>query len=264
MTEADALRAPAIILVEPQMPQNIGMAARAMANFGLAELRLVAPREGWPHPDASGPAAGADHILEPARAFPTTAAAIGDLHFVLATTARSRGQMKRVLGPEEALAELARRAAAGERTGILFGRERTGLENDDVSLADAILTFPVDPAHASLNLAAAVMLAGYEWTRAVGRGLPFDAQDEARPAAREAVTGLFAAVEEALDEAGFYPPAKKPVMVRNMRDMFHRMQMREQDVRTWRGAVRALVEARARRNAGGHLGRSSDKEEGTS
>ena len=249
MPVTDAARPPAIVLVEPQMPQNIGMAARAMANFGLADLRLVAPREGWPHPDAVGPAAGASGVLDGARAFADARAAIGDLHFVLATTARSRGQMKRILGPEEAFAEIARRAAGGERTGILFGRERTGLENDDVSLADAIVTFPVDPVHPSLNLAAAVMLACYEWARTSGRGLPFAAHPGTPPATREAVASLFEYLEAELDAAGFYPPAKRPVMVRNMRDMLHRMQLSEQDVRTWRGAVRALAEGRARRKA---------------
>lgn len=247
MSEPAAAHPPAIILVEPQMPENIGMAARAMANFGLAEMRLVAPREGWPHPDAAPAAVGAGYVLERARAYPTTAEAIGDLHFVVATTARPRGQMKRVLDPQEAFAEIARRGAGGERTGILFGRERTGLENDDVSLADAVLTFPVDPAHASLNLAAAVMLASYEWRRSVGIGLPFAANPTAPPAKREAVTSLFGYVEDQLDEAGFYPPQKRPVMSRNMRDMFHRMGLTEQDVRTWRGAIRALAEGRARR-----------------
>lgn len=248
MPETAAARTPpAIVLVEPQMPENIGMAARAMANFGLSELRLVAPRDGWPHADAVAPAVGATGVLDGARAHATTAEAIGDLNFVLATTARSRGQMKRVLTPEEAMAEIARRTASGERCGILFGRERTGLENDDVSLADAILTFPVDPAHASLNLAAAVMLTGYEWTRTIGRGLPFATNPETAPARREAVVSFFDYLEAELDAAGFYPPDKRPIMSRNMRDMIHRMNLTEQDVRTWRGAVRALAEGRARR-----------------
>jgi tRNA/rRNA methyltransferase len=240
---------PAIILVRPQMPQNVGMAARAMANFGLAEMRLVAPREGWPHADAVGPAAGADHVLLAARNNASTAEAIADLRFVLATTARSRGQMKRVLDPAEGLAEIARRASAGERTGILFGPERSGLDNDDVSLADAILTFPVDPAFPSLNLAAAVMLVAYEWARTKGGGLPFAPHPGTPPATREAVVSLFSYLEAALDDAGFYPPDKRPVMVRNMRDMLHRMGLTEQDVRTWRGVVRALAEGRARRKA---------------
>lgn len=243
----DRPAAPAIILVEPQLAPNIGMAARAMANFGLGELRLVSPRDGWPNPEASGPAAGADRILAGAALFASTTEAIADLNYVIATTARSRGQMKRVFSPEPGLAELARRCAAGERVGILFGRERTGLGNDEVSLADAILTFPVDPAFPSLNLAASVLLVGYEWTRASGAGLPFATNPGTAPAKREAVVSMFESIEAELAEAGFYPPDKRPVMTRNMRDMFHRMGLTEQDVRTWRGAIRALAQGRARR-----------------
>lgn len=244
------LNPPAIILVEPQLPENIGMAARAMANFGLSEMRLVAPRDGWPNPAARGPAAGATAILEAARTYATTAEAIGDLHHVVATTARTRDQMKRVLAPDATVAELAARTRDGQRVGILFGRERTGLENDDVSLCDAILTFPVDPAFASLNLAQAVLLVGYEWARsAAALPLPFAADPGTPPATREGVTSLFAYMEAELETAGFYPPDKKPSMSRNMRDMFHRMAMSEQDVRTWRGAIRALAEGRLRRKA---------------
>ena len=242
-------RTPAIILVEPQLAENIGMAARAMANFGLSELRLVAPRDGWPNPAARGPAVAATRILDEARVFATTGEAVADLRFVLATSARSRGQMKRVLAPDAALADLAHRTAGGQGTGILFGRERTGLENDDISCADALVTFPVDPAFASLNLAQAVLLVGYEWTRAAsGAALPFEANPSSPPARRpEELLSLFGYMEAELGAAGFYPPDKQPIMARNMRDMFHRMAMTEQDVRTWRGAVRALVETRKRR-----------------
>ena len=239
---------PVIILVEPQLPQNIGMAARAMANFGLAELRLVSPREGWPNPDARGPAAGADAVIDAARSYATTREAVGDLAFVLATTARPRGQMRRVLGPGEAVAGLRARARRGERVGILFGRERTGLENDEVSLADAVVTFPVAPDFASLNLAQAVLLVAYEWARGADEtrteGAPVSP-----PAPREALFGLFDHLEEELEAAGHYPPQKKPVMTRNMRDMLHRMAMSEQDVRTWRGVVRALAGSRRVRKA---------------
>lgn len=252
MTHGDparpGFRAPAIILVEPQLPENIGMAARAMANFGLREMRLVAPRDGWPNPAASGASAGATATLAAAKLYGTVAEAIGDLSYVLATTARARGQMKRILSAEEAIAGLAGRSGSGEATGILFGRERTGLENDDISLADAILTFPVDPAFASLNLAQAVLLVGYEWRRVAGEGaLPFSDKPGTPPAPREALISLFEHLEAELDRAGFYPPDKRDSMARNMRDMLHRMGMTEQDVRTWRGAVRALAEGRARR-----------------
>nr|WP_281411497.1 RNA methyltransferase [Enterovirga sp. DB1703] len=237
-------------MVEPQLGENIGMAARAMANFGLSELRLVAPRDGWPNPAAVAAAAGATALLDKAKVYPSTAAAVADLHCVLATSARSRGQMKRVLAPDAAMADLALRSRAGQGTGILFGRERTGLENDDISLCDALVTFPVDPAFASLNLAQAVLLVGYEWTRASrGLALPFEANPATPPASRASLIGLFEHLEAELEAAAFYPPDKKPVMARNMRDMFHRMGPTEQDVRTWRGAIRALAELRRTRKA---------------
>ena len=240
---------PAIILVEPQLGENIGMAARAMANFGLGELRLVSPRDGWPNPAAEAAAAGATGLLAASTVYASTRDAVADLHVVLATSARPRGQMKRVLPPDEALADLVARIGAGQGAGILFGRERTGLENDDVSLADALVTFPVDPAFASLNLAQAVLLVGYEWTRArAGSGaLAFPANPSTPPAGRASLAGLFDHIEGELDAAEFYPPDKRPVMTRNMRDMFLRMSPTEQDVRTWRGAVRALSERRRRR-----------------
>ena len=241
---------PAIILVEPQLASNIGMAARAMANFGLSELRLVAPRDGWPNPDAVAPAVGATRILDEARVFPDLRSAVGDLRHVLATTARERGQMKRVLPPDEALAGAARLVAAGQGVGILFGRERTGLENDDISFADAILTFPIDPAFASLNLAGAVLLVGYEWSRAARSGaaaVPFTGGPGTPPASRDAVTGLFDHLEGELEAAGHYPPNKRDVMARNMRDMFLRMGLTEQDIRTWRGVIRSLATRRGRK-----------------
>lgn len=241
------MTAPVIILVEPQLAENIGMVARAMANFGLAELRLVAPRDGWPNEGARAAAVGAVSLLDGAALYATTRDAIADLHQVLATTARLRGQMKRVLLPEAALSEVAIRAGEGQRTGILFGRERTGLENDEISLADAVVTFPVDPGFASLNLAQAVLLIGYEWARLGGRGLPMQPRAPTPPATREAVTGLFDHIEGELAQAGFYPPNKTDIMARNMRDMFHRMGLTEQDIRTWRGAIHALAHGRGSR-----------------
>lgn len=239
-----AAPAPAVILVEPQMGENIGMAARAMANFGLSELRLVAPRDGWPNEKAVAAAAGATALVEGARLFPDVRAAIADLRFVLATTARERGQMKRVLSPEAAMGEARARVARGEGVGILFGRERTGLENDEVSLADAIVTFPVNPAFPSLNLAQAVLLVGYEWFKGAGAALPFGGEPQSPPAPREMVVSFLDYLEAELDAVSFYPPDKRPVMARNMRDMILRMGMSEQDVRTMRGAIRALAERR--------------------
>ncbi|HEX2556076.1 MAG TPA: RNA methyltransferase [Microvirga sp.] len=240
MPEAAPLK-PAVILVEPQLAENIGMVARAMANFGLEELRLVSPRNGWPKKGAHSAASGATHILEAARLYDTAREAIADLNYVFATTARERGQMKRVFGPEPAMAEALGRARAGQGVGILFGRERTGLENDEISLADAIVTFPVDPRFSSLNLAQAVLLVGYEWHRQATAGaLPFGT-GQARPATREMVTSFFDYLEGELDAVGHFPEDKRPVMVRNLRDIFLRFGMTEQDVRTLRGVVRSLV-----------------------
>ena len=239
----DSLRPPAIILVAPQLAENIGMVARAMANFGLAELRLVAPKHGWPMKGVREAASGAVAALDGAMVYPTLPEAIADLHYVLATTARERGQMKRVMAPDEAMREVAGRTSpeAGQRVGILFGRERVGLLNEEVSLADAVVTFPVSPDFPSLNLAQAVLLVGYEWRRAAGLAhLPFSGDMLSPPATREALLSLFASLEGALGSAGFYPPEKREIIARNMRDMLHRMGLNEQDVRTFRGALRAL------------------------
>ena len=240
---------PAIVLVRPQLAVNIGMCARAMANFGLSDLRLVAPREGWPRTGAYrkgayAAAAGANYLLETAKVYQTTREAVEDLSFVYAATARGRGQMKAVLLPAQALPITAQCQALGQRHGFLFGPERTGLDNDDVALADAILTFPVNPAYASLNLAQAVLLTGYEWFRAAhGDVAPFDVDARAAPASREMTFAFFDFLEEQLDTRGFFRPlTKKPVMARNLRNMFHRMSLTEQDVRTLWGVVVRLIE----------------------
>ena len=246
---------PAIILVRPQLAVNVGMCARAMANFGLVDLRLVAPKGGWPPPapydeTAVAAAAGAAHILAAARVHPTVEAAVADLNFVWVTTARERDQSKRVATPAEAMPESAARIAAGERHGILFGPERTGLDNDDVALADAVVTFPVNPAYSSLNLAQAVLLMGYEWMKASGVGAPFDLVERSPKAPREMVLSFFAYLEGELDKAGFFrPEGKGPVMRRNLRNIFHRLEMSEQDVRTLRGAIVRLVEGQRQEGA---------------
>ena len=232
---------PVIILVEPQLAENIGMTARAMANFGLADLRLVTPRNGWPKKGVREAASGATHVLDRASLHATAAEAIGDLHYVLATTARERGQMKRADAPDRAMEAAAERAARGEHVGILFGRERTGLSNEEISLADAIVTFPVAPEFPSLNLAQAVLLVAYEWRKSAGLArTPFFGEMRAAPASRASLLGLFASLEATLDQARFYPPEKREIMTRNMRDMIQRMEPTEQDVRTFRGALRAL------------------------
>jgi tRNA/rRNA methyltransferase len=252
--ESQALMTPAIILVRPQLGENIGFAARAMANFGLRDLRLVAPRDGWPNDKAQAAAAVAAPVIDSAKVYDSVEAAIGDLNFVLATTARPREMVKRVLSPETAAAALRDRARGGERTGVMFGPERSGLDNDAIVLADAILTAPVDPDFASLSLPQAVLLFAYEWLQgqkpeALGRVTTFDgpateglAAPETRSATRAELFGLFEHLETALDRAGFLKPAeKRPSMVRSIRNMFHRMGATEQDVRTWRGIVAALT-----------------------
>ena len=252
---------PAIILVTPQLGENIGFAARAMANFGLTDLRLVAPRDGWPNDKARAAAAGAAFLIDQAKIYASVALAIAELNFVLASTARPREMMKTVLSPETAALELRERGSRAERTGILFGPERSGLDNDVIALADAILTAPVNPDFASLSLPQAVLLFGYEWLKsesaapALGRATAFDgpategiAFPDTRPATRAELFGLFEHLEAELDRSGFlHPPEKRPSMVRNIRNMFHRMGASEQDVRTWRGIVAALARARQRR-----------------
>jgi tRNA/rRNA methyltransferase len=249
-----AAAAPAIILVKPQLGENIGFAARAMANFGLTDLRLVAPRDGWPNEKARAAAAGAAFVVDQATVYASVDDAIGELNFVLASTARPREMVKTVLGPESAAAELRQRGERAERTGVLFGPERSGLDNDTIALADAILTAPVSPGFASLSLPQAVLLFGYEWLKAesaapsLGRATAFDgpaaegiAFPDTRAATRAELLGLFKHLEAELDRSGFlYPPEKRPSMVRAIRNMFHRMGATEQDIRTWRGIVAAL------------------------
>ena len=250
---------PAIILVKPQLGENIGFAARAMANFGLTDLRLVSPRDGWPNDKARAAAAGAAFVVDGATVYDSVDGAIGGLNFVLASTARPREMVKTVLGPESAAAELRQRGERAERTGVLFGPERSGLDNDTIALADAILTAPVSPGFASLSLPQAVLLFGYEWLKAqsaappLGRATAFDgpategiAFPDTRPATKVELLGLFEHLEAELDRTGFlYPPEKRPSMVRAIRNMFHRMGATEQDVRTWRGIVASLSEHRS-------------------
>ena len=242
---------PAIVLVRSQLAVNIGMCARAMANFGLDDLRLVAPREGWPRTDehrdtAYAAAAGAAYLLDKARVFATVGEAIADLNIVFATTARERGQGKPVVAPVDAMAEARARAAKGEKIGVMFGPERTGLDNDEISLATAIVSFPVNPAYASLNLAQAVLLVGYEWLRGTQGDTPPISRTDYSPAApREMILSFFDYLEGELEARDFFKPVgKAPIMRRNLRNMFHRMELTEQDVRTMRGAIVRLVEGK--------------------
>jgi tRNA/rRNA methyltransferase len=234
---------PAIILVEPQMGENIGMVARAMANFGLADLRLVNPRDGWPNEKAQAAASKADHIIDATRVFDTLEEAVSDLNFVYATTARPRDGYKPVRSPVVAAETLRARFSAGEGTGILFGRERWGLNNEEVALADEIVTFPVNPAFASLNIAQAVLLMSYEWMKSGMEDLssvPFQAIEQ-RPSTKDQLFGFFHQLEEALDARNyFHPPAKKPTMVDNLRAVLSRRAFTEQEISVLRGVVSSL------------------------
>jgi tRNA/rRNA methyltransferase len=242
-SRASASGGPAIILVAPQLGENIGTAARAMMNCGLGDLRLVRPRDGWPNDKAVAAASGADRVLGQARLYPDVEAAIGDLAHVYASTARDRYMVKRELTPRHAAAEMRGFVAAGEACGILFGPERTGLVNDQIALADTVVTVPLNPAFSSLNLAQAVLLIGYEW---------FTAQHEprpellhtgySRPANKAELLRFFDHFEEALDASGFLRhPDKRPSMTRNLRNLFQRAFCTEQELRTLHGVITAFM-----------------------
>ena len=246
---------PIVVLVEPQLGQNIGTVARAMANFGLARLRLVRPRDGWPNIQAQRAAAGADAVLDGAQLFDTLEAAVADCHFVLATTARAHDQAKPVLAPEEAAREMVPRVAAGESVAVLFGRERWGLENDEVALADRIVTLPVNPAFASLNLAQAVLVIAYEYFKlASGGALPFRMPQRSPPAGKQQLFAFFASLEAELEKVEFFrPPEKRKTMTINLRNIFARMQPTQQDVQTLHGVIMAIAEGRKGPAQGGVL-----------
>jgi len=246
---------PAVILVEPQLGDNVGATARAMANFGLSELRLVKPRDGWPNPRAWVAASGADRILDQAKLYDSAEAAIADCTFVLATTARAHDQAKPVVGPAEAAQLMAPRIAAGEVVGILFGRERYGLENTEVALADRIVTLPVNPAFASLNLAQAVLVIAYEWHKLrSGARLPFAMPQKSEPAARAQFAAFLAMLERELDAVEFLrPPEKRETMLINLRNIFHRMEPTRQDIQTLHGAILAIAQGRKGPVRGGVL-----------
>ena len=234
---------PAIILVHPQLGENIGMVARAMANFGLAELRLVNPRDGWPSEKAISAASNAHHVIEAAKVYPSLEAAVADLEFVYATTARDRYGFKEVRSPVVASNDLRTRFRGGQATGILFGRERTGLTNEEIALADELVSFPVNPAFASLNLAQAVLLMSYEWMKSglsSTENTPFDALPQ-RPAKKDELQGLFDHVEEALDARGYFRPAeKKPKLVENLRTILTRPTFSGTEIQVLRGIISCL------------------------
>ena len=245
-TLAPAEPGPVMVLVAPQMGENIGSAARGMLNFGLDRLRLVSPRDGWPNPRADAMASGAGRVLEQAQLFVSTSDACADRGFVFATTARSRDMTKRVLTPERAMTEARAMIGQGERVGILFGPERAGLANADVVRANALVSIPVNPAFASLNLAQSVLLLAYEWQRSGNATLPeMETLGRAARATGIEVDRFLGHLRDRLDATGFFfPEAKRPHMLANLENLFRRAPLTDADVRTLHGVIRALAEKR--------------------
>ena len=233
---------PIIVLVRPQLGQNIGKAARAMLNFGLTELRLVDPRDGWPNPDAGPAASGADVVLKRAEVFDTVQQAISDCSIVYASTVRRRDVILPVFKPEEAADTI---ASSQRRSAILFGPERSGLETDEVALANAIVTVPINPEFASLNLAQAVILFAYEWSKRSELAVP--PAKELEPAAPHGeVEGLIMHLEEALEERGyFHPPSRTQATKNTLRTIFTKTGWSSREVKAVRGVIRALSERRS-------------------
>jgi len=249
------LTGPVVILVEPQLGENVGMAARAMGNFALTRLRIVNPRDGWPNVAAQRAAAGADHILDHAELFDTVEQAVADLTLVFATTARAHDQAKPVMAPDVAAREIVGHVAGGGGAGILFGRERYGLQNEEVALANRIITFPVNPGFASLNLAQAVLLIGYEWFKLSTAGaLPFAMPERSEPASQHQMQAFFDNLVRELDKVEFLrPPEKRETMLVNLRNIFSRMDPTKQDMHTLHGVVMAIAEGRKGPAKGGVL-----------
>jgi tRNA/rRNA methyltransferase len=233
---------PAVILSQPQMGENVGAAARAMKNFGLKELVLIAPKFEWPSERAQMLASGSGDILDAAKVYPSAAEALAPYNLVLATTARGRDVVKEIHTPQAAIARLRGAAATGVRTALLFGGERAGLTNEEMSLADAVITIPTAE-FSSLNLAQAVLLLGYEWLKSADATPAVRTRPTlAQPASRFELAGLFEHLERELDAAEFlFPPAKRETMVRNIRAMIMRSGLTDQEVRTIRGMIVALV-----------------------
>ena len=228
---------PAIVLVCPQLGENIGKAARAMLNFGLVDMRLVCPRDGWPNPSAGPAASGADQVLAQAQVFGSVAEAVADCAHVFATTVRRRGVTKPVLAPDEAARVI---RAEPAQSAILFGPERSGLETDDVALARTIITVPINPDFGSLNLAQAVILVAYEWSKGENLAQPTDTETPS-PAAQRELEGMIAQLDGMLTAAGyFFPPDKVPATKRTLRTLLTKAGWSGQEVRTMRGVLSAL------------------------
>jgi tRNA/rRNA methyltransferase len=234
---------PVIVLVRPQLGENIGKAARAMLNFGLTELRLVAPRDGWPNPSAGPAASGADVVLEKARVFATTTDAIADCSTVFAATVRRRELMTPVVGPERMASTI--RTEAG-RAAILFGPERSGLETEDVALADAIVTIPINPEFGSINLAQAVILLAYEWSKSQALSSP-TFRDVEPVATHEELDGFLGQLEDSLAAAGYFKPPERTQVTKNtLRTIFTKARWTTREIRAVRGVIRILAQPRVR------------------
>lgn len=231
------MQKPIIILVRPQLGENIGKVARAMLNFGLTELRIIDPRDGWPNPSAGPSAAGADIVLEKAVVYDGLASAVADCRHIYATTVRKRGVTKPVLTPDAAAIEIFQ---AEGRSAIMFGPERSGLESDDVTVAKSIITVPINPEFGSLNLAQAVVLCAYEWSKTQKLSIP-SYSDIAPPAQQAELDGMIAQLYNALDKKGyFYPPERTGATKRTLRNILTKPAWNELEVRTLRGVINAL------------------------
>ena len=238
------MNSPAIVLVRPQLGENIGKAARAMLNFGLTDLRLVNPRDGWPNPAAGPAASGADIVLEKAGLFDSVADAVADCAFVYATTVRKRGLVTPIVTPEQAAQEL--HAQAGP-SAILFGAERSGLETEDVAVAQKIITVPINPEFGSLNLAQAVMVVAYEWSKHEALAMPTEGEPAEPRATQAQLEGLIGQFDEALDQSGYYfPPDRTPATKLTLRTILTKASWSNREVQALRGMLRALTNPRRR------------------
>ena len=244
---SEEFQPPCVILHSPQLAEKIGAVARVMANFGLHDLRLVRPRDGWPQERAWASASGADWPLDNARVFDRLEDAAADLHRLYATTARPRETRLPLLTPRRAAADLHEASGQGLATGLLFGGERAGLETADIAMAQAIVTIPIDPKFRSLNLAQAVAINAYEWRVLLEDGPPPAFREADPPADQGEIVGFYEHLERELEASGFfYPPEKTPSMVRNLRMIFARSLLSTQEVRTLRGVLTALTKGRGR------------------
>lgn len=233
---------PTIILIRPQMGENIGAVARAMKNFGLSELRIVAPRDGWPNPAAEAMAAGGEEIVKSAKLYATTGEALADLHYVYASTARDRRLQKPQLEPRAAIGDVTEKTGQGQKVGLLFGPERSGLDNEDIALAHAIITIPTSPDYPSLNLGQSAVVLGYEWWCAQqGEQAGQKTETSEPPATQAEIHGLFDHLEQTLDKTYFFKrDEKKPRMWRNLRTTLLKAGFSSQEVHSLRGAIAAL------------------------